>query len=166
MRQNEVVTLGKIQSIFSEMQQKERKRRLRISKEVSSTRGRRGLEYIPVGLESDFEHQVMKIRLRKKSSDSRKPVPIYCVFSDYMRETNEVTLNRVSSRVQLYTIYSYTKLFSRRYMKISVSNIESITFKKVFLKFKDLGHAFFIEKDGKEESFSILQEVAPEYSDY
>lgn len=166
MRQKGVVTLNEIQGIFSEMQKKEKKRRLRISEAVSSTKGRRGLEYIPVGLESDFEHQVMKIRQRKKDPDSRKPMPIYCVFSDYARDTGEVTLNRVSSRVQLYTVYSYTKLFSRRYMKIDVSTIESITFKKVFLKFKDLGHAFFIEKDGKEESFNILQKVAPEYSDF
>lgn len=166
MTQSEVITLGEIQSIFDDMQQKEKKRRLRISEVISGTRGRRGLEYLPVGLESDFEYQVMKIRLRKNPSESRSPVPIYCIFSDYMQEKNEVTLNRVSPRVKLYAIYSYSRLFSRRYMKIPVSRIESITFKKVFLKFKDIGHAYFIEKDGKEESFNVIKQAVPDYTEY
>ncbi len=166
MTHSEVITLSEIQSIFGDLQQKERKRRLRISEVISGTRGRRGLEYIPVGLESDFEYQVMKIKLRKRASDSRRPAPIYCIFSDFSQERNEVTLNRVSPRVKLYAIYSYSKLFSRRYMKISVSRIESITFMKAFLKFKDIGHAFFIEKDRKEESYNVLQQAVPDYTDY
>lgn len=165
MNRNDVITIGEIQSIFEDLQNREKKRRMRISEVISGSRGRRGLEYIPVGLESDFEYQVMKIRLRKKQDEARAPVPIYCIFSDLSRDKSVVTLNRVSARVNLYAIYTYSRLFSRRYVKVNVSDIESITFKKVFLKFKDISHAYFIEKDRTEESYNIMEKAVQDLSE-
>ncbi len=163
MTQKEVITFNEAQTIFEDLQRKEKRRRVRISETISGVRGRRGFEYLPVGLESDFEYQVMKIKLRKRSSDRRSPPAIYCVFSDYLPEKGEVTLNTVSSRVKLYAIYPYSRLFSKRYVRFNISRIESITFMKVFLKFKDISHAYFIEKDRKEESYNVLGQTVPDY---
>lgn len=157
MTQKEVITVGDVQSIFEDLQAKEKKRRIRISEAMSGIRGRRGIQYLPVGIESDFEYQVLKVRLRKRSSESRRPHIVYCVFSDYNPEKREVTLNTISSRANLYAIYPYSRLFSRRYIRLSISRIESLTFMKVFLKFKDISHAYFMQKDRKEESYNVIE---------
>ncbi|GEM_PF-5059827 len=142
-------------TIFENMDHEEAKRRTRFSEIISGRKIRAGIEYIPLGIESDLEFQVLKVRFRKNDPYRKRRSSIYAIFLEFKNDSKEVSLIPVSSRSLLYFVYPTEKIFSRRYIIEEVSQIEMFSFTKMFLKFIDPQNGYFLRKKGEILAYEI-----------